>query len=156
MDYLVATNNSAAIQQLKDIFGLGSVTDIRDFAMTIAFPMGGPMNYPTNTWQELNWSPLYGSFDFWNFCNNVSNINAPENITAVDYHLANYTQGEPWTNLGNYANYVKEIVLPYCTSGDYDSTSNTCFSTQNSLFALNHDLATWLMCYSNLLGGYYE
>lgn len=137
MDYLVSTNNTAAIQQLKDIFGLGSLSDIRDFAMTIAFPIGGPMYYPTNTWQELNWnSPTYGSQDFWSFCNNVTNLDAPENITAVDNVLAKYTHGESWTNLGNYANYVKEVVLPVCTTGDYDSTSNSCFSTQNGLTPL--------------------
>ena len=50
MDSLVQKNNTQAIQQLKEIFGLGSLSDIRDFAMTIAFPLGGPMNYPTNTW----------------------------------------------------------------------------------------------------------
>lgn len=44
MDSLVQANNTAAIQQLKEIFGLGSLSDIRDFAMTIAFPLGGPMN----------------------------------------------------------------------------------------------------------------
>ena len=38
MDALVAANNTDAIQQLKDIFGLGELEDIRDFAMTIAFP----------------------------------------------------------------------------------------------------------------------
>jgi hypothetical protein len=131
MDYLVSTNNTGAIQKLKDIFGLGVVSDIRDFAMTIAFPLGGPMNYPTNTWQELNWSPLYGSDDFWNFCNNVTNIDAPANITAVDNILAKYTNGEPWTNLGNYANYVKQVVLPYCSTGRLDSTDDYCFGTQN-------------------------
>ena len=141
MDYLISTNNTAAVQDLKNIFGLGALQDNRDFAMTIAFPMGGPMNYPTATWQELNWSPLYGYQDFWNFCNNVSNINAPENITAVDNELAKYTNGEPWTNLGNYANYVKEIVLPYCTTGDYDSTENTCFGTQNGKFRMRKQLA---------------
>ena len=144
MDYLVATNNTAAIQQLKNIFGLGSLSDIRDFAMTIAFPLGGPMNYPTNTWQELNWnSPTYGSQDFWSFCNNVTNLDAPENITAVDYELAKYTHGEPWTNLGNYANYVKQIVLPYCTSGEYDTTSNSCFSTQNGLVPPKSKVGTY-------------
>jgi hypothetical protein len=65
MDYLIKTGNKKAIQELKEIFGLGTLKDIRDFAMTIAFPMGGPMNYPTNTWQELNWSPKYASYDFW-------------------------------------------------------------------------------------------
>jgi hypothetical protein len=38
MDHLVSTNNTHAIQQLKSIFGLGDLKDIRDFAMTIAFP----------------------------------------------------------------------------------------------------------------------
>ncbi|KAF2090941.1 extracelular serine carboxypeptidase-like protein [Saccharata proteae CBS 121410] len=132
MDYLVSTNNTKAVQQLKNIFGLAALTDNRDFAMTIAFPLGGPMNYPTNTWQELNWDPAYGSDDFWDFCNNVTNIDAPENITSVDYILAPYTHGEPWTNLGNYANYIKKALLPLCESGDYNSVS--CFGTQNESY----------------------
>lgn len=33
-DGLVATNNTAAIQQFKEIFGLGALVDNRDFAMT--------------------------------------------------------------------------------------------------------------------------
>ena len=94
------------------------------------------MNYPTNTWQELNWYPAYGSDDFFLFCSNVTNINAPENITSVDNVLANYTNGEPWTNLGNYAQYVKEVLLPLCPSADFDSTA--CFGTQNG----NLQLAT--------------
>ena len=38
MDYVISMNNTGAIQQLKSIFGLGALSDIRDFAMTIAFP----------------------------------------------------------------------------------------------------------------------
>ena len=38
MDFLVETKNQAAIQELKAIFGLEDLQDIRDFAMTIAFP----------------------------------------------------------------------------------------------------------------------
>lgn len=38
---LIDQNNTEAIQQLKEIFGLGNLSDIRDFAMTIAFPLGG-------------------------------------------------------------------------------------------------------------------
>ncbi|KAI9686127.1 MAG: hypothetical protein M1820_010679 [Bogoriella megaspora] len=133
IDYLVSTNNSAAIQQLKDIFGLGALEDIRDFAMTIAFPLGGPMNYPTNTWQELNWSPS-GSRDFWDFCNNVTNLDAPANITAVDNQLAQYTNGSSWTNLGNYADYVKRVVVPLCETGDINSVLNGCFGTQNQTY----------------------
>ena len=38
MDSLIAANNTEAVQQLKNIFGLGELEDNRDFAMTIAFP----------------------------------------------------------------------------------------------------------------------
>ena len=65
--------------------------------------MGGPFNYPTNTWQELNWDPEYGSNDFWLFCTNVTNLEAPESVTSVDYALSETTNGAPWPNLGNYA-----------------------------------------------------
>jgi hypothetical protein len=91
------------------------------------------MNYPTNTWQELNWYPDYSANDFWNFCSNVTNLDAPANITAVDNVLAKYTGGQPWTNLGNYANYFKENFLPLCTTGDINSPLNGCFGTQNRL-----------------------
>jgi hypothetical protein len=38
MDRLIAEKNTEAIQQLKEIFGLGTIKDIRDFALTIAYP----------------------------------------------------------------------------------------------------------------------
>jgi hypothetical protein len=38
IDHLVNTHNTAAITKLKAIFGLESLTDIRDFAQTIAWP----------------------------------------------------------------------------------------------------------------------
>jgi hypothetical protein len=133
IDYLIDTNNTAAIQQLKDIFGLGTLSDLRDFAMTIAFPLGGPMNYPTNTWQELSWSPPSDNPDFFWFCNNITDMNAPANITAVDTQLANYTNGSAWTGLGAYANYVKEVIVSTCESEELINTPE-CFSTQNQTF----------------------
>ncbi|RYN52172.1 hypothetical protein AA0114_g5056 [Alternaria tenuissima] len=131
MDELIWSGNKEGIQQLKEIFGLGALQDLRDFAMTIAFPIGGPMNYPTNTWQEINWSPKYGSEDFFNFCSNVTNINPPANISSVDMALAKYSQGESWTGLGGYADYVKKTLIPNCESGRIDSTDEGCFGTQN-------------------------
>lgn len=91
--------------------------------------MGGPFNYPTATWQELNWDPADGSDEFWQFCANVTNLDAPENITSVDYALAQYTNGEPWSNLGNYANYIKNVIIPTC--GGAPINSSDCFGTQN-------------------------
>ena len=133
IDALIASGNQQGIEALKNIFGL-PLHNLGDFAMTIAFPIGGPMNYPTNTWQELNWSPLYGSEDFWHFCSNVTYLDWPENITSVDTALSQYSNGEAWTGLGGYAYYVKQVLLPLCTTGRIDSTDEGCFGTQNQTF----------------------
>lgn len=113
------------------------------------------MNYPTNTWQELNWYPAYSGPDFFDFCSNVTNADAPANVTAVDYALAKYTNGKPWTNLGNYANYFKEAFLPLCPSGDYNSVS--CFGTQNQTYwadTSNSALRSYLYTTCTELGAY--
>lgn len=122
-DGLVAANNTEAIQEFKALFGLESLTDNRDFAKTIAYPVGGPFDYPTSTWQELSWTDQ--DTQFWTFCSSVTDIDAPENVTAVDAQMAKYTDGEAWENLGNYASYIKEVILPTCASGDY--ASGDCF-----------------------------
>ncbi|KAF2029869.1 hypothetical protein EK21DRAFT_66939 [Setomelanomma holmii] len=134
IDAVIATNNTQAIQAVKDVFGLGALQSLGDFAMTVAFPIGGPMNYPTNTWQELNWSDLYGSNDFWDFCSNVTNPTPPANISAIDTALSQYSNGKPWTGLGGYTDYVKRVLLPTCESGRIDSTDPGCFGTQNATF----------------------
>ncbi|KAI1417477.1 peptidase S28 [Hypoxylon sp. FL1857] len=129
-DLLVEKKHTKAIEEFKALFGLESLTDNRDFAAAIADPIGNPGFYHSNTWQELNWNSTYGPRDFFYFCGNVSDIDAPEELTQVDYALANYTNGEPWVGLGSYANYIKTYTLPLCPSGDYNS--NDCWGTQNA------------------------
>lgn len=126
-DSLVAANNSAAIAELKQIFGLESLTDNRDFAKTIAYPVGGPFDYPTDTWQELAWQDQ--DTTFWAFCETVTDLDAPANVTAVDAQMAKYTDGEVWTNLGNYAEWIKSEILPTCPSGNY--AGGECFGQGN-------------------------
>ncbi|KAI1118069.1 peptidase S28 [Nemania sp. NC0429] len=129
MDSLVQSGNEPALRQLKAIFGLSALEDIRDFAQTIAFPVGGPFYYPTSTWQEINWNPAYGHQDFFQFCDNVTDADVVPARAAVDRSLARYTGGQPWKNLGNYAAYIKRVVLPLCASGDFNSPE--CFGTQH-------------------------
>lgn len=100
------------------------------------FPIGNPFTYPTNTWQELNWDPAVGSDDFYHFCSNVTNSKASKNVTAVDSALSKYTNGEKWTGLGNWAKYVKEVVIPTCPAGE-SLNSNQCFGTQNATYWAN-------------------
>ncbi|KAF7344761.1 Alpha/beta-Hydrolase [Mycena venus] len=129
MDLLINTKNTPALTELKSIFGLKALQDIRDFALTIAFPIGNPMFYPTSTWQELNWDPNAGSDDFFVFCDAVTSTNST--FSAVDSQLSNYTGGAIWKNLGNYANYIKTNVVPLCPPGA-DLDSNECFGTHNA------------------------
>ncbi|KAF7516693.1 hypothetical protein G7054_g14050 [Neopestalotiopsis clavispora] len=129
-DALVDAGNRPAVDAFKALFGLESLTDDRDFATAIANPIGNPGFYLAATWQELNWNASYGADDFFEFCGNVTDVNAPENITQVDYTFANYTNGQPWDGLGGYADYIKKYLLPNCFNGDYNS--NDCWGTQNA------------------------
>lgn len=40
IDHVVDSGDKTAIQNIKEIFGLGAVSDIRDFAQAISYPRG--------------------------------------------------------------------------------------------------------------------
>lgn len=148
IDALIAANNTAALEQLKQLFGLSELDYLLDFVYTVSLPVGGPLNYPLGTWQELNWNQSYSDPHWWWFCGNVSDNSQPANVTAGDSLLANYTNGQDWTGLGAYANYFQQNYLPLCTSGRYGSTDPGCYGTQNRetrlFIVLNHQhLLTW-------------
>ncbi len=110
LDVLVATGAGAAIRQLKAIFGLEALADLRDFAAAIAFPLGGPMSYPTDSWQELDWQDQDTAF--WAFCRNLTDLDAPPDRAAVDRAMAAHSaDGKPWAYLGNYADYIKKAIV---------------------------------------------
>ncbi|KAI0015344.1 serine carboxypeptidase S28-domain-containing protein [Xylariomycetidae sp. FL0641] len=131
-DMLVDKNLTSAVDEFKSLFGLESVKDIRDFAQALVDPIGNPGFYLSSTWQELNWNTSFGSRDFFYFCDNVTNIDAPDEINEVDYVLSNYTNGEPWTGLGNYANYYKKHVLTQCPGGNPNSPH--CWGVTNKTY----------------------
>lgn len=133
---LIDANNTAAISQLKTLFGLQDLEDLRDFVYTMALPIGGPMNYPLGTYQELNWNASYSNPFFWQMCGNITNDQAAKNITANDDALANYTNGESWPGLGGYANFFQVNFLPLCESGNYGSSDPGCYGVSNRKLCL--------------------
>ncbi|CEJ91941.1 hypothetical protein VHEMI07623 [[Torrubiella] hemipterigena] len=135
IDKVFDYGSAADIREMKSLFGLEALTDHRDFAMTIAFPLGGPDSYPTATWQELNWVPGHSSNQIFNFCSNITNDEAPESIRSVDLALSKYTNGEPLPGLGNYADYIRKHIVPLCKSGEIGSSA--CFGTQNATYWAN-------------------
>jgi hypothetical protein len=59
---------------------------------------------------------------------------APENVTALDDKFRYLTKGEPWTNLGKYAEWIKQYVVePRCPAGA-EQDSSDCFGTQNATY----------------------
>lgn len=56
-------NNTASIQSLKNVFGLGNITDNRDFANQLTGVYG---------WQSTNWDPELNSAGFYNYCSNMT------------------------------------------------------------------------------------
>lgn len=80
----------------------------------------------------MNWNPDFGSDDFWYFCTNVTNLDALTNVTDVDNALSQYTNGQSWPNLGNYANYIKQYLIPTCDGTPI--ASQDCFGRQNQSY----------------------
>jgi hypothetical protein len=68
---LLGKNNTANVQQLKSAFGLGNITDNRDFANQLTDVYG---------WQSTNWDPEQNSPSFFNYCQNITAI--PTNEAA--------------------------------------------------------------------------
>ncbi|KAF2483542.1 extracelular serine carboxypeptidase [Neohortaea acidophila] len=136
IDRVFDTGNRTLINKMKGLFDMESLYDV-DFARAIAFPIGGPFVYPGCTYQELNWDASVDCPYFWEFCRNVTDLTASANITSVDYALSEATNGEPWINLGNYANYIKTAINPYCRHLPLNHTPHGhdfCFGTQNETY----------------------
>ncbi|KAH8829049.1 extracelular serine carboxypeptidase-like protein [Flagelloscypha sp. PMI_526] len=147
IDHVIALNDSKAIAELKAIFGLEELEDLGDFAVTIAVRLiKNPLFYPNSGWQELHWDPNVGSNDFYYFCGNLTNPDSPSNITRIDKQLAKYTNGKEWKNLGNYAEYIKRVIIPLCPEGT-SINSNDCFGTLNATAYDNPFDFTWLREY---------
>ncbi|KAH7066081.1 serine peptidase-like protein [Paraphoma chrysanthemicola] len=68
---LLNKNNTASVQSLKDVFGLGQITDNRDFANQLTGVYG---------LQSTNWDPEENSASFFNYCNNITATPTSENL----------------------------------------------------------------------------
>lgn len=60
---LLNETNADKVQPLKEAFGLGNITDNRDFANQLTGIYG---------WQSTNWDPEITGSSFFNYCNNIT------------------------------------------------------------------------------------
>jgi hypothetical protein len=71
---LLKDNNTAKIQQLKNIFGLGSITDNRDFANQLTGVVG---------LQSTNWDPEQNSDSFFTYCTNITAVPETDSMRSA-------------------------------------------------------------------------
>lgn len=71
---LMGKNTTEKVQQLKDAFGLGGITDNRDFANQLTGVYG---------WQSTNWDPEENSASFFNYCKNITALPTIENLRST-------------------------------------------------------------------------
>lgn len=88
---LLNETNSASVQALKDLFGLGQITDNRDFANQLTGVYG---------LQSTNWDPEENSASFFNYCTNITAVPKAEDqrpaaagiVAAAGYGDDKYAQ----------------------------------------------------------------
>ncbi|KAL6704688.1 hypothetical protein ACN47E_007970 [Coniothyrium glycines] len=76
---LIRQNDTSKAQTLKTAFGLGNITDNRDFANQLTGVYG---------WQSTNWDPAINSASFFNYCGNITAKPTAENLRPAVAELA--------------------------------------------------------------------
>lgn len=127
---VIGKNDTNLTSTLKDAFGLGDLTHIKDFTNQLASGVGN--------FQSLNWDPEVTSDEFYNYCANISStdVEYPETEAkrSTATHLleaGGYASNSTLVNqLLNYIGYINATVVSRCT----DSTQDECFSNYNTTF----------------------
>ncbi|KZM27782.1 uncharacterized protein EKO05_0002469 [Ascochyta rabiei] len=129
-------NNTANIQALKTVFGLGDITDNRDFANQLTGVYG---------WQSTNWDPEVNSPSFYSYCRNVTqsaDLAAPATeslrpTVASIVSAAGYGNDTLVQNITlNAISWVNQTVLPGWRRSNY--TQDRYFTNLNATALQQH------------------
>lgn len=137
---LISKNSANLTQSLKELFGLGHITDDSDFANQLAQGVGW--------WQSLNWDPEVGYPDFYEFCNNITSLDVLYNNTESKRSQASdllqqggYPANRTLVNqLLNYIGWIDLTAASVCKSENL--TQDECFSNLDESYYKKHDLST--------------
>ncbi|KAE8833539.1 hypothetical protein HRS9139_05358 [Pyrenophora teres f. teres] len=139
---LIRQNDTSLVQSLKDAFGLGGITDNRDFANQITGVYG---------LQSTNWDPEENSASWFNYCANITaeeplgenlrptvakltavsgyfNNTAVQNITLNAIAWLNSTALQSWrksnaTQDSHFTSLNSSMLQSYTSTKDYDRIS---------------------------------
>jgi hypothetical protein len=128
--HLLKEDNDANIKSLKTAFGLGDITDNRDFANQLTGVYG---------WQSTNWDPKINGASFYNYCRNMTQSfdkaePATESLRPVVADLASaagYENDSLAQNITlNMISWVNQTVLPGWRRSKY--TQDRYFTSLNA------------------------
>lgn len=98
------------IKQLQALFGLEDLKDPRDFANVLTYPLG--------SFQALNWDNNFGSTEWYDFCNALTNISSK-------YAEIEPSQKRAWVedlymppSVHRLAKYINETLVAPCFNGE--------------------------------------
>lgn len=136
---LLKKTNAKYVKKLKDVFGLGGISDNTDFASTI--------NGGIYSLQSLNWDPDVSSDQFFTYCDTVvqdknkfPKLESKRKDVEELIKVAGWgAELKPLTD--RFLNYIGSLsaTVESCTT-----TQDECFGTDNVKFYANDDLSqTW-------------
>lgn len=141
VDNILLGKNGTDVQRLKDVFGLGNVTNNVDFANSLTGGISGLQN--------TNWDPAVNSTSYGEYCDTISNTSllydslAPKKGEVVELlNTGGYAaEAEALANpMLNYIGYVNESVVASCAG----QTQNACVTNLNATFYQQDDISqTW-------------
>lgn len=135
---LIDHKHTAAVADLKKLFGLSGITHTNDFANVLSYGLYG--------WQSRNWDPAINDPSFYQYCDTLTSSKVLYPATNVlksqiqsTLRLAGY--GKQLNNLTvpfqNYIGYVNETIIQPCLPDSLDE----CYTTHNKTYYAQDDLA---------------
>jgi len=147
----ILTEKKGLIAELKDVFGMASLSDNQDFANVLTFSgIGG--------WQARNWDPKVSGNGFRHYCDNLtsSELLYPELVGSAaamaDLLAAAGAMPGKSQNLTvaalNWIGYLRKKIVVPCLKAPGDEgrnkTLDDCYSTNNATFYAQDDREqTW-------------
>lgn len=140
IDRILLSNDTMAIEVLKDVFGLGNLSDHRDFVNVLASPLG--------SWQERNWDPKVTTNEFQSYCNSLKRSSSKNEILPTSLgSLQAFFEVEddfPLESFLGYAKYIRNTVGQRCGRFNQDECFGTGDVSLHQVVSLDQSWRSWM------------
>jgi hypothetical protein len=128
IDNIITKNDSQTIDDLKNAFGLGEVSNPLDVANVISFGI--------QSWQGRNWDPEVGDPSFYEYCGNITNTTLQWfDTTDLASNASALIEAGGWGNESETLTPIMLNLIGYTNFTEVSScelTQNECFGNDNA------------------------